>query len=239
MFSPNNIEDLEYLLDKTKIDFDVIGISGSRIKKDKSPINTINLKGYSDESCPMESEVDGTLLYISNHLSYNPRNDLRIYKFTELKSTLIELLNPQKTNVIVRCIYCHPHTDLNEFNDYYINNLLAKLSKENKTVFLLGDLNMDLLKYDQHSLTNNFLDFLSSQILLPHIVQPTIKRNNSKILIYNIYLNEITPNNKSGNITATISDHLPQFLIAPAKLNIFERDLSKFAQEYLFLTINL
>ena len=239
MFSPNNIEDLEYLLDKTKIDFDVIGISGSRIKKDKSPINTINLKGYSDESCLMESEADGTLLYISNHLSYNPRNDLRIYKFTELKSTLIELLNPQKTNVIVRCIYCHPHTDLNEFNDYYINNLLAKLSKENKTVFLLGDLNMDLLKYDQHSLTNNFLDFLSSQILLPHIVQPTIKRNNSKTLIYNTYLNEITPNNKSGNITATISDHLPQFLIAPAKLNIFERDLSKFAQEYLFLTINL
>ena len=75
MFSPNNIEDLEYLLDKTKIDFDVIGISGSRIKKDKSPINTINLKGYSDESCPMESEADSTLLYISNHLSYNPRND--------------------------------------------------------------------------------------------------------------------------------------------------------------------
>ena len=28
-----NIEELEYLLDKTKIDFDVIGISESRIKK--------------------------------------------------------------------------------------------------------------------------------------------------------------------------------------------------------------
>ena len=57
-----NIEELEYLLDKTKIDFDVIGISESRIKKDKSPINSINLKGCSHESCPTESAA-GTLCY--------------------------------------------------------------------------------------------------------------------------------------------------------------------------------
>ena len=57
-----NIEELKYLLDKTKIDFDVIGISESRIKKDKSPINSINLKGCSHESCPTESAA-GTLCY--------------------------------------------------------------------------------------------------------------------------------------------------------------------------------
>ena len=135
--------------------------------------------------------------------------------------------------------------DLNEFNDYYLNNLLDKLSKENKTVFLLGDFNIDLLNYDQHSLTNELLDSLSSHMLLPHIVQPTRIRNNCKTLIDNIYSNVIIPNNISGNITAAISDHLPQFLIAPnifsnpksTKLNIFERDWSKFDQETLFLTI--
>ena len=76
-------------------------------------------------------------------------------------------------------------------------------------------------------------------MLLPHIVQPTRIRNNSKTLIDNIYSNVITPNNISGNITATISDHLPQFLIASnifsnppfIKLNIFEKDWSKFDQE--------
>ena len=73
------------------------------------------------------------LLYISNHFSRKPRNDLCIYKSTELDSTLIEVLNPKRP-VIVSCIYCHPHKDLNEFNDYYVNNLLDKLSKENKTV---------------------------------------------------------------------------------------------------------
>ena len=104
------------------------------LKKDKSPINSINLKGYSHESCPTESAAGGTLLYISNNLSYKPRNDLCIYKSTELESTFIEILSPKKTNVIVGCIYRHPHMDLNEFNDYIINNLLDKLSKENKTV---------------------------------------------------------------------------------------------------------
>ena len=94
-FLSKNIEKLEYLLDKTKSYFDVIVISKSRIKKDKFSINSINLKGYSHESCPTESAADGALLYISNNLSYKPRNDLCIYKSTELEPTFIEILNPK------------------------------------------------------------------------------------------------------------------------------------------------
>ena len=50
--------------------------------------------------------------------------------------------------------------DLDELNDNYLNTLLDKISKENKSVFLLGDFNVDLLKYDKHAPTNEFLDFL-------------------------------------------------------------------------------
>ena len=57
-----NVEELEYLRNKIKIDFDVTGISESRIKKDKSPINSINLKGCSHKPCPTESAA-GTLCY--------------------------------------------------------------------------------------------------------------------------------------------------------------------------------
>ena len=41
----------------------------------------------SDEFSPTESSAGGTLLYIRNHLSYKPRNDLSIYKPTELESS--------------------------------------------------------------------------------------------------------------------------------------------------------
>ena len=85
------------------------------------------------------------MLCTSNHLSYKPRNDLRIYKSTKSELTFTETLNPKKTNdVIVGCIYRHTYMDFNEFNDYYVNNLLDKLSKENKTVILLGDFNIGL-----------------------------------------------------------------------------------------------
>ena len=53
--------------------------------------------------------------------------------------------------MIAGCIYHYSHIDLlNKVIEYYTNNLFDKLSEENKTVFVLGDLNKDLLKYNQH-----------------------------------------------------------------------------------------
>ena len=44
--------------------------------------------------------------------------------------------------------------DLDEFNVNYLNTLLDKISKESKSVFLLGDFNVDFFKYDKHAPTN-------------------------------------------------------------------------------------
>ena len=63
--------------------------------------------------------------------------------------------------------------DLNEFNCHYLNALLDKLAKDQKTVFLVGDFNVDSLKYEQHKATNEFFDSLSSNTFLPYIIQPT------------------------------------------------------------------
>ena len=125
---------------------------------------------FSHEFCPTESSAGGTLLYIRNHLSYKPRNDLSIYKPTELESSFIEISNPKRSNIIIGYIYRHPNMDLDEFNDNCLNTLLDKISKENKSVFLLGDFNVDLLKYDKHAPTNDFLNSLSSRMFLPNIV---------------------------------------------------------------------
>ena len=97
-----NIEDLEYLLNSTSIDFDVIAISETRIVKDKTPVNSLKF-------CPTELSAGGTLLYIRNHPSYEHRNNLCIYKATELKSSSIEISNPKRCNIIIGCIYKHPN----------------------------------------------------------------------------------------------------------------------------------
>ena len=118
--------------------------------------------------------------------------------------------------------------------------ILMKLSSENKSVILLGDFNVDLMKYDNHHSTNEFLDSLSSHLFLPHITQPTRIRDSSKTLIDNIFSNTLIENTISGNLT---SNHLPQFIILPKifsnppsnKSNIYERDWSNFVQENFIL----
>ena len=59
--------------------------------------------------------------------------------------------------------------DLYQFNDDYLNILRDKISKENKPVFLFGDVNVDHLKYDKDAPTNEFyhisLNQLESELL--------------------------------------------------------------------------
>ena len=112
----------------------------------------------------------------------------------------------------------------------------------NISVILLGDFNVDLMKYNNHHSTNEFHDSLSSHLFLPHITQSTRIRDSSKTLIDNIFSNTLIENTISGNLIATISDHLPQFIILPNisnlpsnKSNIYERDWSNFVQENFIL----
>ena len=109
-------------------------------------------------------------------------------------------------------------------------------------VFLLGDFNIDLLKYDKHAPTNEFLDSLSSHMFLPHIVQPSRISVTFKTLIDNIFSNIHTSSSISCHLTSVL-DHHPQFLIvpdvflnsSPLKSNIYERDWNNFGQENFIL----
>ena len=107
--------------------------------------------------------------------------------------------------------------DLNEFNNI-LNNILKKINQEQKTVLLLGDFNIDLMHYHGHEPTNEFLDSLAFNPYLPYIIQPSRHKSHSRAHTDKISSNVIPKDIISGNITAAISDHLPQFLISP---NIF------------------
>ena len=50
--------------------------------------------------------------------------------------------------------------NINEFNGDYFNEILHKLSVKNKTIFVPGDFNINLLNYDIHPRTNDFLNSL-------------------------------------------------------------------------------
>ena len=70
--------------------------------------------------------------------------------------------------------------EISEFNSGYLENLLEKLSIENKALVLLGDLNVDLLKHHTHSDISNFLihpfffHTLPAQLVLQQHRQPSL-----------------------------------------------------------------
>ena len=132
-----NIDDFEHLIQSTKTHFNIIAVSESRITKNKLPPIYISISNYSCEFCPTEANAAGTLIYIRNHLSYKTRNDLKIYKSFELESTLIEICNTKKANIIIGCIYKHSNMNINEFNDDYLKELLGNYLKKMKLYFFL------------------------------------------------------------------------------------------------------
>ena len=46
--------------------------------------------------------------------------------------------------------------DRTGFSCNYLNKLLENISKEQKSIFLLGEFNVNLLNYNKHSDTNEF-----------------------------------------------------------------------------------
>ena len=67
-----------------------------------------------------------------------------------MESTFIEIVNLRKLNIIVGVIYRHPSMDLADFNCNYLNKLLENVSKEQKSIFLLGSFNVNLLNYNEN-----------------------------------------------------------------------------------------
>ena len=108
--------------------------------------------------------------------------------------------------------------DIDDFNEY-LKNLLKKLDKEKKQVYLLGDFNLDLLQTENNDKIGEYYDILTSHLFVPHITLPTRITSSSKTLIDNIFSNDPDfSTGISGNFTFSISDHLPQFLILPGEL---------------------
>ena len=100
-----------------------------------------------------------------------------------------------------------------EFLESHLKELLRKINKEKKKIILLGDFNIDILKYDTVKDSSDFLDIMTEAFLFPHISSPTRITPRSRTLIDNIFSNNIEHDTLSGNITTTISDHFAQFLI--------------------------
>lgn len=203
-----HFDELSTILENSSTKFDFIGITetGFRVS------STIHdLKGYKSLDCLTESTKGGVRLYFSENLNYKKRDDLRIYDKNKLESVFIEILTDQnKQNMIIGCVYKHPEMKISEFNKF-LHSMLQKVSNEKKKLVLMGDFNIDLLKIDIHTDSSSYFDLITSFGLFPTILRPSRITSRSRTLIDNIFSNFSDIHTISGNLTCSISDHLPQF----------------------------
>ena len=92
-----------------------------------------------------------------------------------------------------------------------LNRILSAISKADKNCYLMSDFNLDLLCYEEHAVTQEFIDSLFSYMFIPIITRPTHLTAHTATLIDNIFTNCLTQNITNGIIINDISDHLPIF----------------------------
>ena len=128
---------------------------------------------------------------------------------------MAEILLKGKKNIIVEYIYKHSCLEIDEFNVLF-EQAMKKISAENKEICLLGDFTIVLLKINAENKIDEYYNIMSTNYLMLHLTLHTRITSESSTLTDNIY-----PNNLDifyaifGNLTVSISDHLPQFLVIP------------------------
>ena len=136
------------------------------------------------------------------------------------------------SNIVTDVIYRPPNENVDEFLTM-TNELLSKISKENKVCYLMGDFNLNLMNRQSHSVTGEFLDALYSNMFFPLITRPTRITCHSVTLIDNIFVNQFFDRSRSGLFFNDISDHLPIFSIhfdtsiSASNGTVFVRDVNQ------------
>ena len=184
-------------------------------KENELTTNNLHLAGYQKyHGTSGNSLKGGCSFFVSEGITFLPRTDLD-YSFAgkdcEFEANWIEIKASPKSSYLIGVIYRHPRKKQDDkFIDYRTNTVLNKVRKENKTAFITGDFNINLLQYDRDTYTDNFLNLLISKFFQPHIIQPSkVVSNQKPSLIDNIFLNSIEFDTFSGNLTAKITDHMP------------------------------
>ena len=111
---------------------------------------------------------------------------------------------------MIGCIYKHPPANVEEFTVKF-DEFLNKLNPSKYDMYIMGDMNIDRLKYHSHQETERYLDMIYSLDLLPLIT------NHRVTLIDLIYTNDFN-RSTSGIVAVDISDHLPVFCMVDTPL---------------------
>ncbi|XP_031571341.1 uncharacterized protein LOC116305543 [Actinia tenebrosa] len=184
-----NLTKLTDFLTTLDLTFSLIGITETWLDKRNSSSDYINIEGYNFIQKSRDDRPGGGVgLFIKDDINFKIRNDLTVFDSQILESIFIEIIRPHQRNVVIGVLYRPPNSNFQMFMNK-LNEILPKFSKEQKDCYLMGDFNIDLLKYQQqYNNTNDFLDTMFSHAFLPIINRPTRITSHTATSIDNILI---------------------------------------------------
>ena len=158
-------------------------------------------------------EGGGLCIFIINSLSFKFMQNLSSTT-NDYESLCVEVISETSRNIIVHALYRPPTGKINAFKDH-IKNIIKNKSSFNKSVYFIGDININIFDYDVNKHINNFFNVFFQSGYIPLINKPTRVTKNSATSIDQIFTNEfLTTKIKTGIFKTDISDHFPIFIIS-------------------------
>ena len=146
------------------------------------------------------------LIYIRKSLKCNLRNDLCVSD-KDKQILTIEISRENDRNILLSCCYKPRNGDSENLSTFLQNIIIEKSVSEKKSSYMIGDLNMNCLKYHENAKTKYFYDNIFEKGAIPIINRSTRISEHSTSLTDNILKTDIFNNSlKKGTIKSDVSD---------------------------------
>ena len=180
-------------------------------------INIFNIPNYNLISQGRKcGRKGGLIIYLHNDYKSSNKN---LYTASQhWEGLFIDVINPLiPEKIILGNIYRPPRdNNSNASVDRFLepfSAIIGTLQKENSTLIIGGDFNINLLRLNEREKFQQYYDLLVTQGLNPQITLPTRFSKKNATLIDQIFcrFSKNVSHNTSGILLRKISDHLPCF----------------------------
>ena len=200
---PANFTSLLSYLENITHKFSVIGLTETWLKQSNVPLYGVT--GYNHIAITRShGKGGGVSLLISDVFVYSELIDMCIV--SDYIECIFARIMYNEFSCVIGAIYRPPNSNITMFNEK-LNDILSQVS--HMSCYIIGDYNIDLLKHGSHLQTEQFLDIMYSNSLIPMIYKPTRETSTTATLIDNIFTNSYSVDNLllQGLLIADISDH--------------------------------
>ena len=210
----NEFKEFIDLLQRGGCFLDIICLTEIWILKDNDFYNLENFNFVN--KMRRQSSGGGVAFYVRKGIRFKELKNLSLFEEKIIESLTLELDFGKKNKLTLSNVYRSnsplPNHTVGEQNDKFLEaffDLQSNLSSLKHKSYIVGDLNFDLLKFEQHDKTKTLLNNSFANGFLQIISLPTRISNNSATLIDHIYTNATLNQFESYIILSDISDHFP------------------------------